>query len=166
MSAMPDPTIRRATEADLEALVDLLADDEFGRQREDPSRPLDAAYRAAFRELDADPNQVLVVLDLAGEPIGCLQITIIAVLAQRGSRRGQIEEVRIASAHRNRGLGKWMLEHAVEECRKRGCSIVQLTTNKLRIDARRFYEQLGFVASHEGMKLTLELPDRSEHPVD
>jgi ribosomal protein S18 acetylase RimI-like enzyme len=166
MSTMPDPTIRRATEADLEALVDLLADDEFGRQREDPSRPLDAAYRAAFRELDADPNQVLVVLDLAGEPIGCLQITIIAGLAQRGSRRGQIEEVRIASARRNRGLGKWMLEHAVEECRKRGCSIVQLTTNKLRIDARRFYEQLGFVASHEGMKLTLELPDRSEHPVD
>lgn len=166
MSDMLDPTIRRATEADLEAIVDLLADDEFGRLREAPGRPLDDAYTAAFRELEADPNQLLVALEQQGELIGFLQISFIPGIAQLGARRGQLEEVRIASRMRNRGFGKFMLRWAVEECRRRGCAIVQLTTNKSRIDARRFYEQLGFAASHEGMKLSLEVHDDSDSRID
>jgi ribosomal protein S18 acetylase RimI-like enzyme len=152
---MNDLTFRRASAADLEDIVALLADDELGRKREDPDPPLNPRYIDAFAAIDADRNQFLAVVEEGGQIVGCLQLSFIPGLSRLGLWRGQIESVRIASTRRGGGLGKRLFEWAIEECRKRGCEIVQLTTDKSRTDARRFYEGLGFVASHEGMKLTL-----------
>ena len=152
---MNDLTFRRASAADLEDIVALLADDELGRKREDPDPPLNPRYIDAFAAIDADRNQFFAVVEEGGQIVGCLQLSFIPGLSRLGLWRGQIESVRIASTRRGGGLGKRMFEWAIEECRKRGCEIVQLTTDKSRTDARRFYEGLGFVASHEGMKLTL-----------
>jgi len=152
---MNDLIFRRATAADLEDIVALLADDELGRKREDPDPPLNPRYVDAFAAIDADRNQYLAVVEEGGEIVGCLQLTFIPGLSRLGLWRGQIESVRISSARRGGGLGKRMFEWAIEECRRHRCEIVQLSTDKSRTDARRFYEGLGFVASHEGMKLAL-----------
>jgi ribosomal protein S18 acetylase RimI-like enzyme len=152
---MNDLTFRRASAADLEDIVALLADDELGRKREDPDPPLNPRYIDAFAAIDADRNQFLAVVEEGGQIVGCLQLSFIPGLSRLGLWRGQIESVRIASTRRGGGLGKRLFEWAIEECRKRGCEIVQLTTDKSRTDARRFYEGLGFVASHEGMKRAL-----------
>ena len=152
---MPGPSFRRATGADLPALVDLLADDEIGRTREDTATPLNSRYVQAFDAIERDPNQMLMVAERDGRVVGCLQLTLIPGLSRLGMRRGQIEGVRIARDQRGEGLGRAMFAWAIEECRSRGCGLVQLTTDRSRPDARRFYEQLGFEASHEGMKLAL-----------
>ncbi|MBR0653098.1 GNAT family N-acetyltransferase [Roseomonas terrae] len=149
---MTGPAFRRATSADLPAIVALLADDVLGAARE---RPGDPAYDDAFAAIDADPNQFLAVVEDGGRMIGCLQLSFIPGLSRMGLWRGQIESVRIAASHRGAGLGRRMFEWAIEQCRVRGCGLVQLTTDKARPDARRFYESLGFAASHEGMKLSL-----------
>ena len=146
---------RPALESDLPRIVAMLADDELGRGREDPSIPLNSRYVDAFAAIEKDPNQVLVVVDGPDGLVGCLQLTFIPGLSRRGMWRGQIESVRIASGHRGQGIGRMMIEWATEECRKRGCELVQLTTDKSRADACQFYESLGFKASHEGMKLIL-----------
>ena len=147
---------RRATVADLATIVGLLADDELGRQREDTSTPINARYTEAFAAIDRDPNQLLAVVERDADVIGCLQLTFIPGLSRRGMWRGQIESVRISSAERSGGIGRTMFEWAIAECRRRRCELVQLTTDKRRPDALRFYESLGFAASHEGMKLPLE----------
>lgn len=147
---MSEPVFRRATAADLPAIVALLADDVLGAARE---RPGDPAYDAAFEAIDADPNQLLAVVERAGQVVGCLQLTFLPGLSHRGMWRGQIESVRIAAGERGSGLGRSVFAWAIDQCRARGCGMVQLTTDKSRADARRFYEGLGFVASHEGMKL-------------
>ena len=152
---MPDPSFRRARRADLPALVALLADDEIGRTREDTTTPLNARYVRAFDAIERDANQMLMVAERDGRVVGCLQLTLIPGLSRLGMRRGQIEGVRIARDQRGEGLGRAMFARAIEECRRQGCGLVQLTTDRSRSDARRFYEQLGFEASHEGMKLTL-----------
>ncbi|WP_198375715.1 GNAT family N-acetyltransferase [Neoroseomonas rubea] len=144
--------MRRATAADLGAIVALLADDMLGAGREKPGDP---AYEAAFAAIDADPNQYLAVAEEDGRIVGCLQLSFIPGLSRLGMWRGQIESVRIAASHRGAGLGRRMFAWAIGECRARGCGLVQLTTDKARPDARRFYESLGFKASHEGMKLGL-----------
>ena len=133
----------------------MLADDALGQSREVISDPVDAAYQTAFDALQADPNQVLAVLEDEAGIAGCLQISYIPGLSRRGMLRGQIESVRIASRRRGGGLGRVMLDWAIEECRKAGCGLVQLTTDKARPDALRFYESLGFKPSHEGLKLSL-----------
>lgn len=152
--------IRRATGADLPAIIALLADDALGSTREDVSQPPSAAYQAAFAAIDADANQFFAVLDrqggiIGGGIIGCLHLTFIPGLSRRGVWRGQIESVRISSRCRGEGLGHRLLVWAIDRCRAHGCGLVQLTTDKARPDALRFYEDLGFVASHEGLKLTL-----------
>jgi len=148
--------LRRAMSEDVAAIVGLLADDTLGRQREQVGGGrLDDAYRRAFDAIDADPRQLLVVADLDGEVVGTLQLSFIPYLTYRGGERAQIEAVRVAAAHRGTGLGRRMLEWSIEQARQRGCHLVQLTTNKERTDARRFYESLGFEATHEGMKLSL-----------
>ena len=147
---------RRATREDVAEIVALIADDQLGRSRDDASLPLKQAYLDAFESIDADPNQLLAVADHAGSVVGCVQITFIPGLSRGGMWRGQIESVRVASATRGSGLGADMIGWAIKECRKRGCGLVQLTTDKSRADAFRFYERLGFVASHEGMKLSLQ----------
>lgn len=153
--AMTRLDIRRAVRADLPSIVRLLADDQLGAQREDPALPLGAAYFEAFAAIDADPNQLLVVARSDGEIIGTLQLTFIPGLARMGTWRGQIEAVRIARSRRGMGLGEELLRWAIDECRGRGCSLVQLTTDASRSGAHRFYERLGFVGSHRGYKLAL-----------
>lgn len=132
----------------------MLADDPLGAARETVDGDL-APYRRAFDLVDADPAHVLVVAVDGDEVVGTLQLTVLPGLARRGASRGQIEAVRVAAGHRGRGIGAVMVGWAVEESGRRGCSLVQLTTDKSRTDARRFYERLGFEASHEGMKLAL-----------
>jgi ribosomal protein S18 acetylase RimI-like enzyme len=151
-------TFRRAAAADLPTIVGLLADDDLGRSREDTSTPLNARYVDAFAAIDRDPNQLLAVVESDARVIGCLQITFIPGLSRLGMWRGQIESVRIASTERGGGIGRSMFEWAIEECRRRGCELVQLTTDKRRPDALRFYESLGFAATHEGMKMSISLP--------
>ncbi|WP_374371554.1 N-acetyltransferase family protein [Dongia sp.] len=148
-------TFRRATRADLEAIVDMLVDDKIGATREDGSRPLNARYIAGFEAVDRDPNQYLAVVEEEGKVIGSLQITFIPSVSRLGMWRGQIEGVRITTARRGEGLGHKMLEWAIEQCRQRGCELVQLTMDKTRTDSRRFYESLGFKASHDGFKMDL-----------
>jgi GNAT superfamily N-acetyltransferase len=143
--------MRRAIAADLDAIVALLADDVLGAGREKPGHP---AYGAAFAAIEADANQLLAVVEEDGRIVGCLQLSFIPGLSRLGMWRGQIESVRVAANHRGAGLGRRMFEWAIGECRARGCGLVQLTTDKARPDARRFYESLGFTASHEGMKLS------------
>ncbi|MGX5840508.1 N-acetyltransferase family protein [Mesorhizobium sp. ArgA1] len=152
---MSEIHIRRAEITDLPAIVAMLADDSLGRSREDASEPLAKAYLDAFAAVNADPNQSLAVMTANGEVIGTLQISYLAGLSQQGAWRGQIEAVRVAADRRRERLGQRMLEWAIEQCRARGCKIVQLTTNKSRQDAHRFYDRLGFKASHIGYKLEL-----------
>ena len=147
--------IRRATAADLPAIIAMLADDGLGAGREDASLPLAAPYLAAFAAIAADANQFLAVAELDGDVVGTLQLSFIPGLSHKGAWRGQIESVRVASSQRGTGLGQRIFEWAIVQCRARGCRMVQLTTDKSREDAHRFYARLGFVASHEGFKLKL-----------
>jgi ribosomal protein S18 acetylase RimI-like enzyme len=148
--------VRRARREDLAAIVAMLADDVLGQTREDAGPPLNPAYAEAFAAIARDPNQLMAVLEDEGEVVGYLQLTFIPGLSLKGMLRGQIESVRIASSRRGRGFGHIMLQWAIEECRRRGCGLVQLAMNKSREDTLRFYKSLGFVASHDGFKLVLE----------
>jgi len=149
---MSETVFRPAVAADVPAIVALLADDVLGAAREKPGDP---AYDAAFEAIEADANQLLAVAEQDGAIVGCLQLTFLPGLSHRGVWRGQIESVRVAAGRRGSGLGRRFLGWAVEQCRARGCAMVQLTTSNSRTEARRFYESLGFVASHQGMKLGL-----------
>ncbi|GGB37434.1 acetyltransferase [Tistrella bauzanensis] len=150
-----DPIIRPATTDDLPAIIALLADDVLGRTREDASMPPADAYVRAFDAMMADGNQIQVVADRDGVVVGTLQVTIIPGLSRMGQTRGQIEGVRVAASERGAGLGEALIRWAIEACRTRGCALVQLTTDRSRTDAHRFYDRLGFTASHLGYKLTL-----------
>ena len=148
-------SFRPAVAGDLPELVALLADDTLGATRDDASLPLDPLYTAAFAAIAADPNQLLLVGVAGDAVVACLQLSFIPGLTRRGMWRGQIEGVRVASAIRGSGIGRDLMTHAIGLCRARGCGLVQLTTDKSRPDAHRFYADLGFVASHEGLKLAL-----------
>jgi GNAT superfamily N-acetyltransferase len=145
--------IRRATEEDVPAIVALLAQDVLGATREslDDMTP----YRKAFQGIDADPNQFLAVAERDGEVVGTLQLTYLSGLSRMGGTRAQIEAVRVRATERGTGLGSRLITWAVDQARERGCILVQLTSDSTRTDAHRFYEQLGFTASHVGFKLTL-----------
>jgi GNAT superfamily N-acetyltransferase len=150
------PVLRTATEADVAALVDLIAADQLGAARDGVRDATDlAAYTSAFRRIDADPAHLLVVAEADGQIVGTMQLSFLPGLARRGALRAQIEAVRVAQSQRGAGLGAAMMGWAIDEARRRGCALVQLTSDKARADAHRFYVRLGFVASHEGMKLAL-----------
>lgn len=148
--------LRRATGHDVAAIVELLADDSLGATR-DGGRGADLTpYRRAFASIDTDPAQLLLVVTIEDETVvGTMQLSFIPGMARRGALRAQLEAVRISAAHRGRGLGRAMLTWGIDEARRRGCALVQLSTDKTRTDAHRFYARLGFVASHEGFKLPL-----------
>ena len=150
-----DLTCRKATEADLPAIVALLTDDEFGQARNPLFDVERERYLAAFRAIDADPNNFQIVATQDERIIGCYQLTFIRGLSFSGAERAQIESVRIASDLRGSGLGSAMMRDAIERARARGVVLVQLTTDTRRGNTRRFYERLGFTASHHGMKLRL-----------
>ena len=137
-------------------LVSLLADDKLGKLREDTSVPLNARYEELFAAIDSDPNNQLVVAVDRERVMGMMQLTFIPYLTHTGTWRCLIEGVRISSENRGSGLGSRMIEWAITRARERGCGLVQLTTDKQRPDAIRFYQGLGFVASHEGFKLKLD----------
>lgn len=168
---MPNANLnfRMATPDDLPAIVGMLADDPLGATRERNESPLPAGYREAFAAIDADLHNELVVAVRGPAVVGVLQLTFIPYLTYQGSWRALIEGVRVAATERGHGVGQALFEWAIERARERGCRLVQLTTDKARPDALRFYERLGFVASHEGMKLQLSTDTRprgpSEHAV-
>jgi GNAT superfamily N-acetyltransferase len=146
-------TIRRATAAEVDPIVAMLADDPLGATREKPGDP---AYLEAFEVIDADPHQYLAVaVSDSGEVVGTLQLTFTSGLSRLGMTRATVEAVRVRSDQRGNGLGEQLVRWAVDEARARGCGVVQLTTDASRVDAHRFYERLGFTASHVGMKLSL-----------
>lgn len=147
--------VRRAAAADLPALVALLADDPLGAARESPEEGL-APYARAFALVDADPAHLLVVVEDGGDVVGTLQLSFLPGLSRRGALRAQVEAVRIRADRRGAGLGEALFRWAIREARDRGCALVQLTTDRGRPDAHRFYERLGFVASHVGCKLVLD----------
>jgi GNAT superfamily N-acetyltransferase len=149
--------IRAAAMEDLPVLVQMLADDMLGSQREDVSEPLAPSYAAAFKAIADDPNNEILVAVLDERVVAALQITFTPSLSYQGSWRATLESVRTARDLRGRGIGTVLVRHAIERARERGCGSVQLTTHKLRTDARRFYERLGFAASHEGMKISLAM---------
>ncbi|MEU4641351.1 GNAT family N-acetyltransferase [Micromonospora sp. NPDC023814] len=150
---MSDVIFREAVRADLPAVLALLADDVLGKSRD--FTEVDDAYERAFADIAADPRNQLIVADADGEVVGCMQLTYIPGLGRHGAERQLVEAVRVRSDRRGRGFGRQMMTWAVDQAKQRGCALVQLTTDKTRHDAHRFYLGLGFVASHEGMKLPL-----------
>lgn len=154
-SRAPEISFRTAQRADVEPIVRLLANDPLGAKRERYELPIPQSYLAAFEAIAADPNNELVVACGEAEVIGVLQITFTPGMTYEGGWRATIEGVRIDAKFRSAGLGRAMIEHAILRARERGCHLVQLTTDKTRPAAKRFYEGLGFIASHEGMKLHL-----------
>ena len=152
---MNDLKFRQAGSGDLHQIVRLLSDDDLGSQRERYDEKLPNTYYMAFEEITADPNNEIVVAEKNGTVLGCLQITLIPNLTFQGGKRMQVEGVRIDSSLRGQGVGEKLLLWAIERAKAEKCVMVQLTSNKERPDAIRFYEKMGFTCTHEGMKLYL-----------
>jgi GNAT superfamily N-acetyltransferase len=148
--------LREAVVDDVPALIALLADDQLGAARDGVNSEADRQeYLRAFRALDEDPAHLLVVATDGPDIVATMQLSFLPGLARRGALRAQIEAVRVHANHRSGGIGAAMFTWAIDEARRRRCALVQLTTDKSRADAHRFYERFGFVASHEGLKLHL-----------
>ncbi|MFZ6680534.1 GNAT family N-acetyltransferase [Undibacterium sp. Tian12W] len=147
-------SIRRAVRQDLPRLLELIADDDLGKNREGVGSE-EACYAEAFERITADDNQFLMVAELDGRIIAMQQVTFIPGLSRKGSTRAMIESVRVDGYLRGQGIGHWFIEQAIALARERGCQLVQLTSDKKRIQAHRFYGSMGFTASHEGFKLQL-----------
>ena len=152
MTAVSQVTIRGARVEDVGVIVGMLADDPLGGGRERIEDPLPPSYLAAFERISRDSNiQLVVAEDGQGAVVGCLQLCILPGLSSQGTSRGLLEDVRVATHCRSRGIGEQMVQWAVAEARARGCKVVELLTHHTRVDAQRFYERLGFARSHVGM---------------
>lgn len=150
---MSELAFRRARRGDIPAIVEMLADDPLGAARETPEDI--APYETAFALVDGNPNQELVVAERDGEVVGTAQVSFMPGLSHRGMWRAEIEAVRVRTDQRGGGAGGALIRHCIDLARTRGCGLIQLTSNAQRTDARRFYERLGFAASHTGFKLKL-----------
>jgi ribosomal protein S18 acetylase RimI-like enzyme len=153
MNANSEITIRPARRDDVPAIIAMLADDHLGRDRERLEDPLPSLYDDAFARVSGDPNIRLVVAEEGGRVVGCLQLCILPGLSSQGALRGLIEDVRVASDRRSRGIGEQVVQWAVGEAKARCCKLVELLTHHTRVDAQRFYERLGFARSHVGMTI-------------
>ena len=154
MATLSPVTIRRARRDDVARIVAMLADDPLGGQRERLEDPLPQVYFDAFERVARDPNiQLVVAEDGEGAVVGCLQLCILPGVSSQGASRGLLEDVRVASDCRSRGIGEQLVQWAVAEARARGCKLVELLTHQTRVDAQRFYERLGFARSHVGMTI-------------
>ena len=157
----PNPILRRARANDLDAILGLLADDPISAARGDRADAADrAAYERAFAAIDSDPAQQLLVATIDDVVVGTMQLTVIPGLARVGASRLQIEAVRVRSDQRGQGIGATMIRWAVEQAPALGTSLVQLTSDAARVDAHRFYDRLGFTASHVGFKLSVSIDPR------
>lgn len=152
---MGEITFREAVREDLDQIVEMLADDMLGSKRERYELPLPDCYVQAFQAIDADPNNELIVACKDSKVIGVQQITFTPHIARQGGWRATIEGVRTASSQRGKGVGYQLITWAIERAKERNCQLIQLTTDKERSEALRFYQKLGFTASHEGLKLHL-----------
>jgi GNAT superfamily N-acetyltransferase len=148
-------TFRDAAPDDLPFIIAMVVEDSVISTGDDPADASDADYLDALAAMTSDPNNRMVVAELQGKPVGTIQLTFIPGLMRRGMWRLLVEVVHIAAAHRNKGLGTEMMHWAIDQARTRNCGMVQLTSNKKRVDAHRFYERLGFLKSHEGFKYYL-----------
>lgn len=149
----PELIIRKAEKSEVSAIVKLLSDDTLGQTRENFTLPIGQEYLNAFDLIDLDPNHELMVAIFQGELAACFQLNFLQYLTYRGGIRAQIEGVRVAEKFRSQGFGRIIFEYAIERSKSKGAHLLQLTTDKQRPDALRFYESLGFISSHEGMKL-------------
>ena len=147
---------RSATRADLPSIVRMLADDELGSQREQYREPLPESYMSAFEQIEKDSNHELIVAEHHGEVIGTLHLMFLPSISFQGGLRAQVESVRVDKQFQSQGIGSEMMKWAMDRARQRGARMIQLTTHKIRLDAHRFYQRLGFEGSHLGMKLTLK----------
>lgn len=152
---MIETTIRPATRDDLAFIIALIEEDSVYGSTEDAANPQAPGYLAALAAIDADPNQMLLIATLDGEPVGTFQLTFTPGISRRGAWRCTVENVHVSATHRNKRIGEQMMAWAADQARARGCAFVQLTSNKQRTDAHRFYERIGFSKSHEGFKLKL-----------
>ncbi len=146
---------REAAKEDLKAIIDLYADDALGTTREAPGEPIDSSYIKAFEHISDDPNNRVYVLAKGAEIVATIQYTVIPHLCRKGVKRAQLEAIRVHKNYRGQGIGEKLVQFTIDIAKKDGCSLVQLTTDKTRVDAHRFYENLGFTGSHLGMKLNL-----------
>ncbi|MDJ1503342.1 GNAT family N-acetyltransferase [Xanthocytophaga agilis] len=146
-------TYRLALKSDLITIVQMLSDDKLGAERENLQIPLPVSYLNAFEAITRDPNQELTIVEKAGEIVATFQLTFIPYLTYQGSPRAQIEAVRVKSEYRGQGVGTEIFQYAIQRAKDKGAHLLQLTTDKKRPEAKKFYESLGFVDSHEGMKL-------------
>lgn len=147
---------RPAGRNDLPSVIRMLAEDDLGSQRERYEDPPPQSYYAAFEQIDRDPNHELIVAETNGEVIGTLHLMFLPSISFQGGLRAQVESVRVDKNYRNQGIGNEMMKWTIKRARERGAHVVQLTTHQSREDAHRFYERLGFKASHLGMKLSLK----------
>jgi GNAT superfamily N-acetyltransferase len=148
-------TFRLAQVDDLMDIVTMLSDDALGATREKLAPTLSEAYLTAFDNIISDPNQELTIVEKNGVKVGTFHLTYIQYLTHQGGRRAQVEAVRTNSNYRGQGIGTKVFEYIIDRARKKGCNMVQLTTDKQRPNAIKFYESIGFIATHEGMKLSL-----------
>lgn len=144
-------SIRPARREDVPAMIAMLADDHLGRARERVEDPLPAVYYQAFERVERDQNLTLVVAESEGRVVGCLQLAVLPGISSQGGMRGLLEDVRVATDCRSRGIGEQLVQWAMTEAKARGCNLVELLTHQTRVDAQRFYKRLGFTASHIGM---------------
>lgn len=149
------PTIRKANRQDLESILDILVDDMFGVMRDTSERPLLKSYYDAFDVINNDPNATLMVAELGGKVVGTIQLNVLTFLSNKGARSALVENVFVSSNMRGKGIGAAMMCWAIAHAKEQGCLSMQLTSSKVRKDAHRFYERLGFKCSHEGIKLSL-----------
>jgi GNAT superfamily N-acetyltransferase len=152
---MTEIVIRPASHEDLPAIVAMLADDPLGAKREDPAQPLQPRYLQAFAAIAASPDHQLVVMEWEGEVLATLQLSFIPGISRRGAWRGVIEGVRVRADRRGMGLGARLIAWAAEQCRDRGCGVIELAAHESRTEAHRFYKRLGFKPTHVGFKLEL-----------
>jgi len=152
----PNIRFRLAKRADLPSIVRMLADDELGSQRERYENPLPEAYYSAFEQIESDPNHELIVAERNGEVIGTVHLMFLPSVSFQGGLRAQVESVRVDKQFQSQEIGSAMMKWSIQRAKERGVHVVQLTTHKTRVDANRFYERLGFKASHLGMKLSLK----------
>ena len=149
-------TFRLATQEDLLEIIAMLADDTLGAGREKPATEVSDKYIQAFQKIQSDPNQELTIVEMNGDKVATFQMTFIQYLTYEGGLRAQIEAVRTNSRYRGQGIGTRVFEYAINRAKEKGCHMVQLTSDKKRPDAIRFYESIGFISTHEGMKLKLK----------